>query len=1080
MAEITAPVPLELSLTPEPGSETLDQAYSRRRLDDEWAALLREQATTGTGPEVRGEPGKGTEEPAGDVTLPSRAPVTDAALTATLASVKDGILKAVEGLAITGIEPSMTEAKRAFEGLMQTAMSPLAGLAAGGGEALAGISPGLAESEFLAGPPAFTLRHLAMGAPDLATLPPEEVQAMRQPMTAREALELAIQMAPMGIGGAKKVAQTAQIKAPTLLGERGSLKVGPEPPPEPAKASVTGPEAPPAGAAFQGAPAGGGAAPAAAEAAGGAAKPAINPRTLQTPTHIMDTIKELDAHVTERLKSHRARKSHEETVAGARMSLEKALSYTPETAYLTEEGMAAMTMHFENAAEFYDTVKRQYRAGNATPEQLKAAWAVAETLAINEVAAGTNAGRTLNIRGAAERARQVTGKVTPEQILRVGEQLMTEVDADTLASMTDGLTTTEKRSWFRTLAAGQRAGRDLLHELWINNILSGIDTTSRNLFGTTTGIGADIPETLIAEIIRPVREAVAPYTGGIIGTADPAGVQFGETAAKLRAAVRAKADIVRLVQDVNAGKETFGRPTPFDRPSVRSAEYGFDAESPMGRFIDTVDGALNSKLAPLHWLKVQDAVMKGLVYRMEIGGLAVRQATMEGAVGKAFDARVLELEREPLQWMIREAEDQAVLRTLNKELGPGGKMVMGAANRIPFARVVLPFMQTPTNSGKWTFQRLPALSLLSAQNSADLAAGGALADKALSRMAIGNGVAALIAWQVWEGNITGGGHPNKNIKSLEREEKPPYSLRVGNQWVRCDLDPVCGYIRVVADFVEMTQYIPDQAAYAEWAATAEAVGLALGHGFIQTGMLSNLRDALNAMAKPDSDAGKFLVNLSRGIAPTAMRDVARFSDENVIRDVRTLMDGLKTAWPWYINEVPPVRNNITGEPFRRPSGWPENILPLYRYTTKPDDPVMVELARLRVPLEPVPWSIFGPAEKDVQLVESTSDNPGTKLDAQQRDFWIVKMTHEKMNGRTLHESLAAKMRSASYRDAPDATKRLIVRAEYSAYKDMALGMLLDKRTGSPTLMDKVERQMRENAAKFRKTTPAGLAGSLAR
>src|SRR4030095_9858579 len=52
---------IELRLTPEPGSETLDQNYARRRIDDEYAALLREQAASGQGPETRGVPGRVTE-----------------------------------------------------------------------------------------------------------------------------------------------------------------------------------------------------------------------------------------------------------------------------------------------------------------------------------------------------------------------------------------------------------------------------------------------------------------------------------------------------------------------------------------------------------------------------------------------------------------------------------------------------------------------------------------------------------------------------------------------------------------------------------------------------------------------------------------------------------------------------------------------------------------------------------------------------------------------------------------------------------------------------------------------------------
>ena len=1063
---------IELQITPDPGDETLDQAYARRKLDDEFAALLREQAASGEGPQVLGTPGQGTEDqpaaPAPEPAAPApmapaataeAAPAATAptpalppsslgvALQTTLTTARDGILKAVKPGPI-----SMPAAKEVFDGLMQTVFAPLAGIAAGLGqlaENTPGVGPMLGQ-EFLEGGlngPAFTLRHLAMGAPDVKTLTPEEKDALSAPMTAREAVEFAIQAAPMGIPGAKKAATAVKMELPNLLSERGSVGPQPEVPP---RAPALGGEAP-----------------------SPPTTPAINPRTLGTPEHVNQAIAELDTFVTERLAKHRARKAHTETVAGAEMTLKQAVALTPETAYLTEEQMASVAAHFEHAAEWYDTVRRRYAAGNATPEQLNAAWAVAFTLAANEVGAGTNTARALNIRGAAVKARALAQKNTPEQILAVGEKLLAgggdaKARADALAAMTAGLSPAARRGWFRTLWAGYRAGKDLSYALWINNILSGIDTQFKNVFGTLVGVGADIPETLVAELVRPVRETVAPYTGGIIGTADPSGVQFGETAAKVRAVMRAQSDVIRLTRDVSEGREPFAAPTPLDRKRVRSAEYGFDPESWFGRFIDVADAALWSKWMPGGWLRYEDAAIKGVVYRLEIEPLALRQATLEGLEGPAFAKRVAELNREPLGWMIREAQDQALLRTLNKELGRTGQLVMAVANEVPVARVVAPFMQTPTNSGKWAVQRLPVLSLLSAQNWNDLAAGGAAADKALARMAVGNAVASVIAWQVWQGNITGPGHPHKGLKSLDREEKPPNSFRVGDTWVACDLDPVCGYVRAIAAFVELYQYIPDQEAYQEWAATAQVFSTAMGHAFIHSGMLGNLRDTLTAIEQPDSAEGKaFVANLIRGTVPTLARDLTRRVDDNIIRDLKTVTDIYKSALPWTVSEVPPIRNQIDGEPFRRPSGWPDGLLPLYRYTTKPNDPVMLELKRLRIPLAPVPKVVYGSDPKDIQTYEPTSDNPGTKLEDPQRDFWIVQMTQHPHNGQTLPQAMGAMMRSARYLRETDKTKRVMVRSLYSAYRQMGLERLMDPKVGSPTLRIKVEAQLRENAAGFR-------------
>src|SRR4030095_13804555 len=412
-----------------------------------------------------------------------------------LRTARDGILLAVRPGPL-----SVASAKEVFDSAPETVRAPRAGAAAGLGQ-LAENTPGvggLLRSEFLAGGingPAFTLRHLAMGAPDVKTLKPEEVEALSAPMSGREALELALQMAPLAVGGAKKGIAAVRQELPTLLSERGSIgrggageskgvkTPGEVPPPE-----APSPEAPPAAAPPRTIPV--------PPALGGdvpptPATPAINPRTLGTPEHVSQAISELDAYVTERLAKHRATKTHAQTVAGADMPLKKALAVTPETAYLSEEEMVAMRAHFEHAAEWYETVRRRYVAGNVTPEQLDAAWAVAFTLAGNDVAAGTNASRTLNIRAAAIKARALAGKSTPEQILAAGEKLLgrlpgdAKARADALAHMTAGLGAAQRRAWFRTLWAGFRAGRDFTHQLWINNILSGVETQYKNVFGTT-------------------------------------------------------------------------------------------------------------------------------------------------------------------------------------------------------------------------------------------------------------------------------------------------------------------------------------------------------------------------------------------------------------------------------------------------------------------------------------------------------------------------------------------------------------------------------------------------------------------
>src|SRR4030095_13924706 len=137
---------IELRLTPEPGSETLDQNYARRLMQAGYAALPREQAASGQGPETRGVPGQGTEDvptpapaaapPAEPAAAPPPAETPALPPSAIMGGIQTPLRPARDGI-LLAVRPgplSVASAKEVFDGLLQTVLAPLAGAAAGLGQ----------------------------------------------------------------------------------------------------------------------------------------------------------------------------------------------------------------------------------------------------------------------------------------------------------------------------------------------------------------------------------------------------------------------------------------------------------------------------------------------------------------------------------------------------------------------------------------------------------------------------------------------------------------------------------------------------------------------------------------------------------------------------------------------------------------------------------------------------------------------------------------------------------------------------------------------------------------------------------
>lgn len=1051
------PRPLDLTIQ-YPAPQRLDDAYAAGKQARDWQQL-------------RVDPTFAPAEPAQPEEKPG---AVSAALTAFEEYRKEAVEALLQGLgqAIQPVgvkeeqEGRMQGLRRAvIEGVMGLASTPLMAAGAAAGQTAENLSPEMAAKEVLDSGAAFTLRHLLSGAPDLKTVPPETQAAWRQPMTLREVVETAT---ALGLPFVKGPIKGGAMKVGKILAEEQRLR--------PQRGSI-GPTPPPEGSTFRAQPR-----PVEPPAEGPVPKPPegaearINLERIAASESVKATISDLNKFAGERLAKHRQRKGHAETVAeseAARWSLEQMLSHEPEE--ILVDTAKALRLHdmAVAAAEYYDTLGKQAEAGvPGAVDKLNDAFAVAVKLSALDEAQGRNLARGLEMRKEQAVAARVARAAAPEKILEISRKLG-EQDPDPLLTYrrVQALRPEQRQSMLWQVYHGLRAGRDILHSAWINGLLSNPKTHQANLLATGLVIGWDIPETYVAGWVNKILFR------------NPEGVQRAETAIKVKALAEAYQDGIRLMGEaLRTGEEPFGQGKLSERPRTQAETYGFDPNTAIGQTVDAFGAILGSQAAPTRLMMTEDAFMKGIAYRMELNALAMREALAEGKEGPALAAAAKAYQERPTAWMIEQAQDHAILLTLNKELGPFGRFFSAAMNAIPGGRIIFPFTRTPGNGLKWAGQRLPTLSLLSVNNWSDVMgnAGPAARDKAIGRVVIGNAVAAAIAWEVANGTITGPGPKDKNLAALQRDPatstKPPFSFCP--PWTNeCygynRLDPVGAYIGAVAAWVELYNQIPDQDTLDEWTAYANAVIIAGGELGASKTWLIGVNNVLDAIKSPDGSGGKMIANFSKSIVPAGVQEVTRHMDDRILRDVRTIPDALKSGLPFLSGAVAEMLNPVTGEPTRMPPGWGYDILPI-PVTRINNSRVFQEIQENRISIPPVPRSIGPSPAEGVQMTEP-KPSAGVGLLPWERWRWTKIMTQEvKVSGLTLYENLDRLVHSERYQKwstGPEGRRANEIKGLVEVYRGIALERL---KAESPKLRDAIQAREQRRIDALKNPPPQNL------
>lgn len=676
--------------------------------------------------------------------------------------------------------------------------------------------------------------------------------------------------------------------------------------------------------------------------------------------------------------------------------------------------------------------------------------AVHDTIQTQVIAARTETARALAswripAGGSAERMRDVVAALQNSGGTEVARALAERVSALGKAGKLRELgAVVEKTAYART--------RDVVLEGWVNGLLSAPTTHTANMTSNFSTLFTRMGERRVSESI-----------GRLLGT--QGGTQAGESVSQLFGMIEGMKDMFRyygkraglfLNEDTEgfkasraespAVKAGLADATKIEHaPAISSEALRISSGGWLGRAVDMAGSIART---PGTAMGAEDEFFKTVGYRMELNAQALRQASSEVHAGTLpadqLNLRIKDIVANPPENVRMAAADAALYHTFTQAPGDVARAISKLTQKYPAMKVIMPFVKTPANILKYTFERTP-LAPIMGKFRADVAAGGARRDEALARMSLGTTAMMSFADLAMQGKVTGRGPVDKSERqALERTGWKPYSMKVGDRWVTYNrLDPIGSLVGLSADTVETINNAQHEAlddADAEQLAVATSVAFA-GNLTNKT-YLSGLSDMFEALSDPQRYSEGMAQRLAGSVVPSGVAAANRQGDPYV-HEVNSMMDAIRARTPG-LSEKLPVRRNLWGEPLKYESGLGTGVDFLAPVTSREpndspiDKAIMEQGANVTMPQRrtnfdgvTVDLARYPKAySRYVELAGNELKHPAWKMGAKDVLNAIVSGKHPL--------SPVYAMRS----DGPEGGKDMFIRGMVSDYREMARKQLL--------------------------------------
>lgn len=557
-------------------------------------------------------------------------------------------------------------------------------------------------------------------------------------------------------------------------------------------------------------------------------------------------------------------------------------------------------------------------------------------------------------------------------------------------------------------------------EIYVNGLLSGPQTHATNIISNAFFAVYQIPERLVA---------------GIISKAGTKEISLLE----------APAQALGMVQGIKEGGLLAARSFKTGAPAFGVGKIDLPRKKAIGGKVGEV------VRLPGRALIAADDFFKAIGYRMELNALAVRQATKElGSASPsnagAFSRRVAEIVQNPSAKMIDAASEQATVQTFTNRLGPTGEKI--AAIRNPAFRVVAPFIRTPTNIAKQALKRIPATAPFMQSFRAEMKAGGAAREQALSRVALGTVLGGTVAAYATEGLITGAGPSDPEARRVWLEDHQPFSVRVGDEWIAYGrVEPFATIIGLAADLGSLG----GEASPEELDDMATFLTISIAKNLTNKTFLQGMTNAIEAINDPDRFGSEFITNFAATVAtPSVIAQTARTTDP-VLRETKPdetiglgktellfteILNKIKARTPGFSDTLPP-KIGLWGEAIAFEGGLgPDLISPIYTRKWK-DDFITQEVLRLDASPGFIPRDAFG-------------------TDLSPAEF----KTMSELAGRSARNVAESIVLSPTWDTLPDVAKKLVFDEIFKSSRALARAQIL------PEIAGRVKETKRQEAEAF--------------
>lgn len=724
-------------------------------------------------------------------------------------------------------------------------------------------------------------------------------------------------------------------------------------------------------------------------------------------------------------------------------------------AFNAEQALAARKLMVSSATKLKELAFKVKSPDASDIDRLQLRKALSLHAAVQQQVQGltAEAGRTL------QSFRIQAGSVR-EQITAIDEIFRTTGGRGSADDLAQAILDTENLRQLNhfTKKAHSASTFDMVYEYWMNSILSGPTTHMVNISSNMLTAMMQLPErattALMGKALRTeggvsFGEAIAQGQG-ILG-----GIQDGWRLFKQAFKDEGIADPLTKIEgadrrSITAGNlsQTFLGKTAID-PSLRL--IGLKTLKEGGVAANLVDhmGTL-VRVPGFRMLGAEDAFFKGLNYRMELNALSYRQASSEGLTGKALSTRMVEVLQDPPAALRQSAMEQAAINTFTNPNKLGQKFI-AFRRKIPGARFIAPFINTPSNIMNFAFERSP-FALLSSQIRNDIFEGGIKRDQALAKITTGSMAMLAASNLAMQGKITGGPPRDPNLRKIWFNENQPYSIKIENEdgtfrflsYNRFEpLGMLMGFSADIANIV----YAADEKDADELIGMA---AMAFSRNVTSKTYMQNVSQFLDTVNNPERKAGDFVRNTISGFVPNLLSQVNRAFVDPILRDLDSATDALKRRIPGFSDDLP-ARRNLWGQTIEPRFSFEEgfsqkvwNLLsPAYRKDVAGDktnevildNEISISMPSRSIRVPGLNNSVPLDAEEYNELVQRAGEPAKRELD--------------KLVGSASFDKLS---------DGPDGQKAQVIKQIVNQFRSAARARIMSPREGLQSLIDKIDEQ----------------------